>query len=155
LSKQKLANTSLQTEIDNLRGRPSEAGARTRDVSGRATPSLDADLQRKLASLQSAHTSVQAELSASRDVLAAREREVDLMRMRVEEAEREVEILREDLAQAQQRISTLLEMGGPNGFDMGSEDGGDHDGRGSDENSDEATMQYDKVGYQLGRFSFG
>lgn len=64
--------------------------------------------------------------------------------MRVEEAEREVEILREDLAQAQQRISTLLEMGGANGFDMGSDDG-DHQGRGSDENSEEATMAFDKV----------
>jgi hypothetical protein len=61
--------------------------------------------------------------------------------MRVEEAEREVEILREDLAQAQQRISTLLEMGGPNGFDMGSE--ADHDER--SEESEEATMAFDKV----------
>lgn len=147
MSKQKTSNTALQAEIDNLRGRPSEAGSRTRDVSGRSTPSADPDLQRRLASLQSAHSAVQAELSASRDVLAAREREVDLMRMRVEEAEREVEILREDLAQAQQRISTLLEMGGSNGFDLGSEDGEGGEGGSEEDNSEEATMAFDKVSY--------
>lgn len=64
------------------------------------------------------------------------------MRMRMEEAEREVEILREDLVQAQQRIATLLEVGGPNGYDVESDV--EHDVR-SDENSEEASMAFDKV----------
>lgn len=63
--------------------------------------------------------------------------------MRVEEAEREVEVLREDLAQAQHRIATLLEVGGPNGFGLMSEDG--HGEGRSDEGSEEASMAFDKV----------
>jgi len=133
--------------MDSLSGRSStEPGSRTRDASGRATPTaFDGELSRRMQSLQTQHSALQAELSASRDVLSAREREVDLLRMRVEEAEREVEVLRDELAQAQHRISTLLEMGQP-GFEGGSEDGeggaGRRDSLGS---SEEASMAFDKV----------
>lgn len=143
MNKQKTANNALQAEIDQLHGRSSEPGARTRDASGRSTPSIDGELSRRFATLQSQHTTLQAELQASRDVLSAREREVELLRMRVEEAEREVEVLRDDLTQAQHRISTLLEMGGGNGFGLGSEDG--HEEMRSEEGSEEASMAFDKV----------
>ena len=141
LNKQKQSNTSLQTEIDQLRGRPSEAGARTRDASGRSTPGGDGETSRRLATLQSQHSALQAELQASRDVLTAREREVDIMRMRVEAAEREVENLRDELAQAQHRISTLLEMGGGTGFGIGD----DNEDMRSEDGSEEASMAFDKV----------
>jgi predicted RNase H-like nuclease (RuvC/YqgF family) len=151
LSKQKAANTALQTEIDQIRGRPSEPGARTRDASGRSTPqAIDGELQRRFNTLQSQYNSLQAELAASRDVLSAREREAELLRMRVEEAEREAEGLREDLAQAQHRIATLLEVNGP-GYHLGSEDEGDEERlrRESTGSSEEASMAFDKVGQDL------
>jgi chromosome segregation ATPase len=88
--------------------------------------------------LQIQHQTLQAELSASRDVLAAREREVDLLGQRVEEAEREVGILRDELGQAQVRIETLLEMG------QGSEDGLGV-ARSEEGSSEEASMAFDKV----------
>lgn len=110
LNKQKATNTALLAELDQLRGRSSstEPGARSFG-SGRATPS-DGELSRRLTTLQSQYSTLQAELQASQDVLSARNREVDLLRMRSEEADRENEALREDLAQAQHRIATLLEM---------------------------------------------
>lgn len=147
MQKQKNTNTSLQSEIDNLLGTPSAAGSRTRDASGRSTPSLDSEVQRRFNTLQSQHTTLQAELAAAKDVLAARERELEMMRRRVEDAEREVENLREDLQQAQQRISTLLEMGGPNNeFGMGSGDSQDDLARASEDgSSEEASMAFDKV----------
>ena len=143
LNKQKGANTSLQGEIDSLTGRSStEPGSRTRDASGRATPSAsESELHRRMDKLQTQHNALQAELAASRDVLSAREREVEVLRMRCEEAEREVETLRDDLAQAQQRISTLLDMGEGGGFGIGS----DEDRRASLESSEEASMAFDKV----------
>lgn len=149
LTKQKAANQTLQTEIDSLSGRTStEPGSRTRDASGRATPTaFDGEASRRLQSLQSQHSALQAELAASRDVLAAREREVELLRMRVDEAEREVEVLRDDLAQAQNRITTLLEMNQP-GFQMGDDEYGDRDGAGRRDSmgsSEEASMAFDKV----------
>ena len=122
LNKQKESNKSLQSEIEHLTGRSSEPGARTRDASGRNTPSsasMDSDVSRRLDKLQNQHNALQAELQASRDVLSAREREVDVLRMRCEEAEREIEGLRDDLAQAQQRINTLLEMGRWSGISLG------------------------------------
>jgi len=101
---------------------------------------------RRLEKLQGQHNAVQAELAASRDVLSAREREVDVLRMRVEEAEREVETLRDDLTQAQHRITTLLEMNQP-GFHLESEDEREHEGRRRDsgDSSEEASMAFDKV----------
>jgi len=140
LNKQKLANQSLQSEIDSLSGRQStEPGSRTREASGRATPTaFDGELSRRMQTLQIQHQTLQAELSASRDVLAAREREVDLLRTRVEEAEREVGVLRDELGQAQVRIETLLEMG------QGSEDGLGVE-RSEEGSSEEASMAFDKV----------
>lgn len=110
LNKQKATNTALLAELDQLRGRSSstEPGSRA-FASGRGTPS-DGELSRRLTTLQSQYSTLQAELQASQDVLSARNREVDLLRMRSEEADRENEALREDLAQAQHRIATLLEM---------------------------------------------
>jgi len=144
LNKQKAANSTLQAEIDGITGRSStEPGARTRDASGRATPSAnEAELHRRMDKLQTQHNALQAELAASRDVLSAREREVEVLRMRCEEAEREVDTLREDLSQAQQRINTLLDMGGE-GFGLGSDD----DRRQSlgSATSEEASMAFDKV----------
>ncbi|KAK8858500.1 hypothetical protein IAR55_002727 [Kwoniella newhampshirensis] len=148
LNKQKTANASLQSEIDSLRGRSSEPGARTRDASGRSTPSgifassasETAELQRKLQTLQNQHTKLQEDFSASQDVLHARNREVDLLRMRLEEAEREMEGLREDLREARQRIETLLAVGG-----VGHSD--DEDGEG--EGSEEASMAFDKFTKEL------
>ena len=139
-------NTSLQTEIDQIRGRPSEAGARTRDASGRSTPNgIDAELQRRFNTLQSQHTTLQAEFTASQGVFAAKQREVELLRMRVEEAEREVDVLRDDLTQAQHRITTLLEVNQPD-FRLGSEDeGDDRHRRESSASSEEASMAFDKV----------
>lgn len=92
--------------------------------------------------LQTQHNALQAELAASRDVLSAREREVEVLRMRCEEAEREVDSLRDDLSQAQQRINTLLDMGGDS-FGVGSDD----DRRQSlgSATSEEASMAFDKV----------
>ena len=150
MNKQKESNKSLQSEMDHLAGRSSEPGARTRDASGRNTPSsasMESDLSRRLDKLQNQHNALQAELQASRDVLAAREREADVLRMRCEEAEREVEGLRDDLTQAQQRINTLLEMGGGGGYHLGSEDGDglDLDRRRSAGSSEEASMAFDKV----------
>ena len=148
MNKQKDTNRSLQSEIDQLTGRPNEPGARTRDASGRGTPSTsESDVSRRLDKLQTHHNALQAELSASRDGLAAREREVEVLRMRCDEAEREVEGLRDDLAQAQQRINTLLEMGGgSNGYQLHSEDeGGPNGRRTSVASSEEASMAFDKV----------
>ncbi|ORX40151.1 hypothetical protein BD324DRAFT_648753 [Kockovaella imperatae] len=157
LNKQKDSNKTLQAEIDHLTGRSSEAGARTREASGRSTPSsaaalADPELTRRLEKLQNQHSALQAELSASRDVLAAREREVDVLRMRCEDAEREVEALREDLSQAQQRINTLLEMGGASGYHSNSEDEDEHIAngrRGSAGSSEEASMAFDKFTKEL------
>jgi hypothetical protein len=144
LNKQKSANQSLQSEIDSLSGRSStEPGSRTRDASGRATPTLDGELSRRHQTLQIQHQTLQAELSASRDVLAAREREVELLRQRVDEAEKEVGVMRDELAQAQARIETLLEMGQGGFVGMGSEDG---DVRSEAGSSEEASMAFDKVG---------
>ena len=142
MNKQKSANQSLQSEIDSISGRSStEPGSRTRDASGRATPTaFDGELSRRFQTLQIQHSTIQAELSASRDVLAAREREVELLRQRVDEAEKELDGMREELGQAQARIETLLEMG-QGGF-AGSEDG---DGVRSEEGSEEASMAFDKV----------
>ncbi|KAK4684618.1 hypothetical protein P7C73_g5552, partial [Tremellales sp. Uapishka_1] len=155
LTKQKNANASLQTEIDVLQGRSSAAGSRTRDASGRSTPlSAEIDLSRRLQTLTSQHNALQAELNASRDVSAAREREVDVLRRRVEEAEKEVENLREDLAQAQHRISTLLEMN-QSGYQLGSEDEGEGEGergfgrRDSTQSSEEASVAFDKLTKEL------
>lgn len=122
LNKQKATNTALLAELDTLRGRsPSTEPGGTRSFgSGRATPS-DGELSRRLTTLQSQYSTLQAELQASQDVLSARNREVDLLRMRSEEADRENEALREDLAQAQHRIATLLEMGQAD-MHMGSDD---------------------------------
>lgn len=132
LNKQKSANQSLQSEIDSLSGRSStEPGSRTRDASGRATPTFDGELSRKFQTIQIQNQTLQAELSASKDVLSAREREVDLLRQRVDEAEKVVQSLRVELEQAQARIETLLEMG--------------EDGVRSEEGSDEASMAFDKV----------
>lgn len=114
--------------------------------------SADPDLQRRHQTLQTQHQTLQAELSASRDVQAAREREVEALRKRVEDAEREVEVLREDLIQAQMRITTLLEMqgNGDNGYHLESEDEGEGRGRGgSNVSSEEASMAYDKVSLLL------
>ncbi|RSH89351.1 Negative regulator of mitotic exit [Saitozyma podzolica] len=151
LSKQKSTNTALQTELDQLHGRPSEAGARTREASGRSTPQgIDGELQRRFATLQSQHSSIQAELAASRDVLSAREREVDVLRNRVEDAEREVEVLREDLAQAQHRINTLLGMGPGLGMGSGAESVDEHgQRRASGGSSEEASMAFDKFTKEL------
>lgn len=128
--------------MDSLTGRSStEPGARTRDASGRATPSLaDPEVNRRLEKLQAQYSALQAELGASRDVLAAREREVDVLRKRCEEADKEMAVLRDDLAEAQQRINTLLDMGG-DGFSPSDDDGR----RGSLESSEEAAMAFDKV----------
>lgn len=147
LNKQKLANQSLQSEIDSISGRSStEPGSRTRDASGRATPTaIDGEMSRRYQTLQNQHTALQAELAASRDVLAAREREVDLLQMRVTEAEREVEVMRDELAQAQNRITTLLEMNQP-GFE-GSEDEDGLGRRSSIGSSEEASMAFDKVSH--------
>ena len=147
MNKQKSANSTLQSEIDGLTGRSStEPGARTRDASGRGTPSSDGEFSRRLEKLQTQHGALQAELQASRDVQAAREREVDVLRLRCEEAEREVEALREDLAQAQQRINTLLDMGGAAGYQLGSDDEeAENRRRGSIGSSEEASMAFDKV----------
>ncbi len=107
---------------------------------------MEIEMSRRLDKLQAQHNAVQAELAASRDVLSARDREVDVLRMRVEEAEREAETLREDLARAQQRITTLLEMNQP-GFHLESEDEGDELRRTRDSagSSEEASMAFDKV----------
>lgn len=124
---------------------------RSRDVSGRNTPgSAESDLSRRLDKLQSQHNALQAEHQASRDVLAAREREVEVLRMRCEEAERDVEVLRDDLAQAQHRITTLLEMGQP-AFGLHSDDEDDHRAlrRDSGGSSEEASTAYDKVSWQM------
>ena len=138
LSRQKTTNQSLQSEMDHLRGRASAEPGSARS-NGRATPSPnETELSRRLTSLQNQHNAMQAELQASRDVQAAREREVEVMRMRVEEAEREVDVLRDDLQQAQQRINTLLEM--RHEFS----DDGEH-AKLDDEGSEEASMAFDKV----------
>ncbi|WVQ96869.1 hypothetical protein IAU59_003976 [Kwoniella sp. CBS 9459] len=135
LNKQKATNTTLQTELDNVRGQP---GTRTRDLSGRSTPSSsEGELQRKLSTLQHQHQKLQEDFNASQDVLNARNREVELLRMRVEETERECEGLREDLEQARQRIQTLLEVGVVSDDD--DEEGG----------SEEASMAFDKFTKEL------
>ncbi|WWD18388.1 hypothetical protein CI109_102838 [Kwoniella shandongensis] len=149
LNKQKTANASLQSEIDSLRGRSSEPGARTRDASGRSTPSgifsagETAELQRKLQTLEKQHTKLQEDFAASQDVLNARNREVDLLRMRLEEAEREMEGLREDLREARQRIETLLAVGGVSSDDEGEGEGEEGEG------SEEASMAFDKFTKEL------
>ncbi|WVF69370.1 hypothetical protein IAT40_004146 [Kwoniella sp. CBS 6097] len=136
LNKQKATNTTLQTELDNVRGQP---GTRTRDLSGRSTPSSsEGELQRKLSTLQHQHQKLQEDFNASQDVLNARNREVELLRMRVEETERECEGLREDLEQARQRIQTLLEVG------VVSDDDDDEEG-----GSEEASMAFDKFTKEL------
>lgn len=143
LNKQKAANTTLQAELDTMRGRDPNAR------SGRATPSSsDPEFSRRLEKLQGQYNSIQTELAVSRDALASRDRELEVLRMRCEAAEREVEVLREDLAQAQQRINTLLEMNGQ-GFGLHSEDESETEGpgrRGSAGSSEEASMAFDKVG---------
>lgn len=152
LNKQKVANQTLQSELDSLHGRSSEPGSRTREASGRATPTaIDGELSRRLQSLQQQYNTLQAELTASKDVMAAREREVELLRRRVDDAEKECDTLREELIQSQTRINTLLEMNQPR-FGVGSEDGDadelDLDGLGrggSEESSEEASMAFDKV----------
>ncbi|EIW73669.1 hypothetical protein TREMEDRAFT_59843 [Tremella mesenterica DSM 1558] len=144
LSRQKAANLSLQSEMDHLRGRASVEPGAPRN-SGRATPSPNEhELQRKLATLQSQHTTMQAELNAGRDVLTAREREAEVMRLRMDESEREVEALRDELLQAQQRINTLLEMGQPFSDD-------DHVSvkKRDSASSEEASMAFDKFTKEL------
>ncbi|OCF30994.1 hypothetical protein I316_07401 [Kwoniella heveanensis BCC8398] len=137
LNKQKATNATLQTELDNVRGQP---GSRTRDLSGRSTPSSsEGELQRKLSTLQHQHQKLQEDFNASQDVLNARNREVELLRMRVEETERECEGLREDLEQARQRIQTLLEVGVVSDDDDDDEEGG----------SEEASMAFDKFTKEL------
>jgi len=127
-----------------MRGRASvEPGQRS--MSGRQTPMMtDSELTRRFDKLQSQHSALQAEVTALRDVLAAREREVDVLRKRCQEAENEAETLRDELSQAQHRISTLLEMGQP-GL-LGSDDEhGDGDGDRDWGSSEEASMTFDKV----------
>ncbi|EAL21307.1 hypothetical protein CNBD3610 [Cryptococcus deneoformans B-3501A] len=129
--RQKATNTTIQTELDHLRGRSS--------ISGRSTPSsssvIESDVQRRFNVLQNQHQKLQEDFSASQDVLSARNREVDLLRMRLDEAERDMESLRDDLAQAQHRIQTLLDVKG------GSDD--------EDDGSLEATMAFDKFSQEL------
>nr|ODN99924.1 hypothetical protein L204_02367 [Cryptococcus depauperatus CBS 7855] len=128
LHKQKTSNVTLQSELDQFRGRSS--------VSGRSTPSTssaDVDLQRRFNTLQNQHQKLQEDLNASQDVLSARNREVDLLRLRLGEAERELDALREDLAQAQHRIETLLDVRGVS----------------DDDGSEEASMAYDKLTKEL------
>ncbi|WVQ65880.1 uncharacterized protein L199_004058 [Kwoniella botswanensis] len=151
LNKQKATNTTLQNELDSIRGQP---GTRTRDLSssGRSsTPSLlneTNELNRKLSLLQNQHSKLQEDFQASQDVLNARNREVELLRMRVEEYEREIEVLREDLDQAKQRIQTLLEVGVSSGDDQGMGMGmGETEDE--DEGSEEASMAFDKFTKEL------
>ncbi|WVR06271.1 hypothetical protein IAU60_003301 [Kwoniella sp. DSM 27419] len=133
LNKQKATNSTLQTELDGLRGQP---GSRTRDLSGRSTPSsIDGELSRKFTTLQNSHQKLQEDFAASQDVLTARNREVELLRMRVEDGERECETLREDLEQAKHRIQTLLEVGGVSDDD--------------EAGSEEASMAFDKFTKEL------
>lgn len=138
----------MQTEIDQLRGRPTEAGSRTRDASGRSTPQgVDGELSRRFTALQSQHSSLQAELAASRDILSAREREAELLRKRLQDAEGEMSALRDELAQAHQRINTLLEVRHAGGPGADSEDGSISLSRtiSGAESDEEASMAYDKV----------
>lgn len=146
LNKQKTTNTSLLSELDNMRGRSGSVEPGTRGLSGRTTPS-DGELTRKIHTLQNQYTALQAELQASQDTLNARNREWDLLRARTEDNERENEILREDLAQAQHRIETLLQIN-PSGIHLGSDDEDERLGlrRGSSTSSDGgASMAFDKV----------
>jgi chromosome segregation ATPase len=140
LTRQKSTNAMLQSDLDSLRGISStDAGSRTRE-SGRATPSSDGDLQRKLQALTTQHTALQSELGALRSVLTAREREVEVLRSQSEETSREIDALREELDEAHGRIAMLLDVG---------QSGFDHDTnkrRDSAASSDEATMAFDKVG---------
>ncbi|WWC70663.1 uncharacterized protein I206_104614 [Kwoniella pini CBS 10737] len=144
LNKQKATNTTLQTELDGLRGQP---GSRTRDLSGRSTPSNMGmnenviELNKKLNQLQNQHNKLQEDYKASQDVLNARNREVELLRMRLEESDRELEILREDLDQSKNRIQTLLEVGIHNNKDDDIEE--------DEEGSEEASMAFDKFTKEL------
>lgn len=155
LHKQKATNTTLLTELDGLRGRPGSVDPHhtgMRSLSGRNTPS-DGDVSRRIQALQNQYTSLQAELQASQDTLAARNREFDLLRTRSDEADRENELLREDLAQAQHRIATLLEMN-QSGINLGSDDEDERAPlalrRGSSVSSDGgASMAFDKFTKEL------
>lgn len=155
LHKQKATNTTLLTELDGLRGRPGSVDPHhtgMRSLSGRNTPS-DGDVQRKISALQHQYTTLQAELQASQDTLAARNREFDLLRSRSDEADRENELLREDLAQAQHRIGTLLEMN-QSGINLASDDEDErlplNMRRGSSASSDGGTsMAFDKFTKEL------
>ncbi|WWC88764.1 uncharacterized protein L201_003677 [Kwoniella dendrophila CBS 6074] len=155
LNKQKATNSTLQTELDSMRGGP---GTRTRDLSssGRSTPSLlnseNVELNKKINLLNNQLTKLQEDYQASQDVLNARNREVELLRMRIEEYERDLEILREDLDQSKQRIQTLLEVGvttpggGQNGG-LGDDDDQDEDEE--EDGSEEASMAFDKFTKEL------
>ncbi|WRT67696.1 uncharacterized protein IL334_004668 [Kwoniella shivajii] len=153
LNKQKATNVTLQTELDSIRGQP---GNRSRDLSGRSTPSssagLEGELTRKLNLLTNQHTKLQEDFQASQDVLNARNREVELLRMRIEESEREIENLRDDLDQARQRIHTLLAVGVTSDNEDHDHDrlnGMDDDDDDENDGSEEASMAFDKFTKEL------
>ena len=143
LTRQKQTNATLQADLDGLRGISStEAGSRTRE-SGRATPSSEGELQRKLQTLTAQHAATQSELAAMRTVLTAREQELEISRAQTQEISREIEALRDELDEAHGRIAMLLDVD-QSGMRYG-------DGKRPDSvvSSDEATMAFDKVGDPL------
>ncbi len=110
MAKQKNLNASLQSELDALQGTTSttgEIGSRTRSAtstSGRGTPTLELETNRQHQKLLTQHgdlqkrfEGLQEEISAMREVLHGREKEVELTRKRAGDAEQQLESLREEL----------------------------------------------------------
>ncbi|RDB28537.1 Tip elongation aberrant protein 1 [Hypsizygus marmoreus] len=125
LTKQKNANTSLQTELDAVRQSKSASDSRSRSVNGRATPSAeDEALRAQLADAQKQAQRVQNEnkelrqrldglekdLEILRDNLVASQRESDDRLSQVEELQHDIERLQSSLVIARGgHDETLLE----------------------------------------------